>query len=381
MVKNFPDGVRDLTSEDFQQVEETAATIRRLFQSYGYRSVQTPSFESYDLYHFPGAPDRNSMLKCIDTSGRVLVLRPDATVPLARMVAMNYPRNESLRFSYQTTIFRQAEAGLGDLSEWHQAGIEIFGDESPDIDAEVVAIGVEALLSLDLHNLHFDLGHAGFLSGLFEALALSEVEEKEVLGYIESKNLPELQRAICTWDLEEAGARALLRLPQLYGTPDKVLDEAKTLCLNTQMKEALMNLDEIVKQLKDLIDVPLQLDLGFTNRMHYYTGLIFKGYMQNAGSPLVSGGRYDDLSAQFGLARPACGFGLNLSYLSTLLPKSLAQTPEIVRYSKETQKLIFKKAKEKRQNGSTVITLSERANAPMNGSVLDLRNLEEAKKW
>ncbi len=381
MVKNFPDGVRDLTSEDFQQVEETAATIRHLFQSYGYRSVQTPSFEAYDLYHFPGAPDRNAMLKCIDASGRVLVLRPDATVPLARMVAMNYPKNDALRFSYQTTIFRQTEAGLGDLSEWHQAGIEAFGDPHPEIDAEVVAIGVEALLALDLKKLHFDLGHAGFLAGLFAALSLTETQEKEILGYIESKNLPELQRAIRSWDLPEDGARALLRLPQLYGSPKTVLMEAKALCLNRQMEEAVQNLADVVEYLKDLIDVPLQLDLGFTNRMHYYTGLIFKGYMQNAGSPLVSGGRYNDLSEQFGLSRPACGFGLNLSYLSTLLPKAVAQSAEVVRYSMETRKLVCQKAKEKRQNGSIIITLSDRANAPKDQAVLDLRSLEEAKKW
>lgn len=381
MVKNFPDGVRDLTSEDFQLVEETATTIRRLFQSYGYRSVQTPSFEAYDLYHFPGAPDRNSMLKCIDASGRVLVLRPDATVPLARMVAMNYPQKKNLRFSYQTTIFRQAEAGVGDLSEWHQAGIETFGDASPEVDAEVVSIGVEALLALQLDNLHFDLGHAGFLAGLFESLSLEETQEKELLGYVESKNLPELQRAIRSWDLPDEGARALLRLPQLYGEPKAVLEEARALCLNEQMEDAVQNLALVVENLENLIGVPLQLDFGFTNRMHYYTGLIFKGYMQNAGTALVSGGRYNDLSTQFGPTRPACGFGLNLSYLSTLLPKAIAQIPEVVRYSKETKKLIVQKAKIKRQSGSIVITISDGANSPSDQKILDLRNLEEAKKW
>jgi ATP phosphoribosyltransferase regulatory subunit len=381
MVKNFPDGVRDLTSEDLQLVEETATTIRRLFQSYGYRSVQTPSFESYDLYHFPGAPDRNSMLKCIDASGRVLVLRPDATVPLARMVAMNYPQENSLRFSYQTTIFRKAEAGVGDLSEWHQAGIETFGDATPEVDAEVISIGVEALLALQLSNLHFDLGHAGFLAGLFESLSLQKEQEKELMGYVESKNLPELEQAIRTWDLSEEGARALLRLPQLYGQPQAVLKEARSLCLNKQMEDAVSNLAQVVDNLKDLIDVPLQLDLGFTNRMHYYTGLIFKGYMQNAGTALVSGGRYNDLSTQFGPNRPACGFGLNLSYLSSLLPKAIAQVPEVVRYSKESRKLILQKAKVKRQNGSIVITLSEGANSPADQEVVDLRNLEEAIQW
>lgn len=103
--------------------------------------------------------------------------------------------------------------------------------------------------------------------------------------------------------------------------------------------------------------------------------------MQNAGSPLVSGGRYNDLSEQFGLSRPACGFGLNLSYLSTLLPKAVAQSAEVVRYSMETRKLVNQKAKKKRQNGSIIITLSDRANAPKDQAVLDLRNLEEAKKW
>lgn len=381
MVKNFPDGVRDLTSEDFQLVEETAITIRRLFQSYGYRSVQTPSFEAYDQYNFPGAPDRNAMLKCIDASGRVLVLRPDATVPLARMVAMNYPQEKALRFSYQTTIFRQAEAGVGDLSEWNQAGIETFGDSSPEVDAEVVSIGVEALLALQLDNLHFDLGHAGFLAGLFESLSLNENEEKELLGFVESKNLPELQRAIHSWDLPEEGARVLLRLPQLYGEPKAVLLEAKSLCLNEQMEDAVQNLALVVENLQDLIQVPLQLDFGFTNRMHYYTGLIFKGYMQNAGTALVSGGRYNDLSMQFGPSRPACGFGLNLSYLSTLLPKAIVQIPEVVRYSRETKKMVYQKAKAKRQSGSIVITLSDGAHSPSEQEVLDLRDLEEAKKW
>ena len=147
------------------------------------------------------------------------------------------------------------------------------------------------------------------------------------------------------------------------------------------MEDAVSNLAQVVDNLKDLIDVPLQLDLGFTNRMHYYTGLIFKGYMQNAGTALVSGGRYNDLSTQFGPNRPACGFGLNLSYLSSLLPKAIAQVPEVVRYSKESRKLILQKAKVKRQNGSIVITLSEGANSPADQEVVDLRNLEEAIQW
>lgn len=312
----FPDGVEDLHSEDYEFKEEIIMVIKNIFKSFGYSQIVTPSFEYYDLYNrIDGFLQNENMLKLIDNNGRILVLRPDATIPLARMAATNYKNNnQMLKLSYVTNIFRANKAGTGDKREFVQGGIEYFGNSKPECDAEIIAVGIQCLLECGFNDFHIDLGQVEFMNGLIDEANINEYEKRQLHNLIENKNYGDLKEFLETTDMSSRLKEKFYMIPKLYGKPNKVLARARELVINEKMKKALKNLEDIYNILGDYnFDKYILFDLGFTKEQGYYTDIMFKGYVNNFGEVVLSGGRYDNLTKQFGKNKPACGFGLNIN--------------------------------------------------------------------
>lgn len=318
----FPEGVDDIHSDEYELKENLVADIRTIFRSYGYRQVGTPTFEFYDLYSgIEGTIDVTEMFKIIDSDGRILVLRPDATIPVARMAAMNYHQSAGyLKLCYITNIFRHNESERGNRREFTQAGIEYLGSSKTWCDAEVIAIGIKMLLAFNLKDFHIDMGHAGFLGQLLKDSKLGKHQIARLYQLIENKNYSELASYLEKLPLEEAVKKALAKLPRLYGKPGDVLERAEAIIINEEMRKSLENMKAVYELLKAYgLENYILFDLGFTNQFNYYTGVIFKGYMSNYGRVLLSGGRYDKLMEQFGDDKPACGFGFNIDQLMEVM--------------------------------------------------------------
>lgn len=312
----FPEGVEDLHSEEYEFKEETINTVKNIFKSFGYRQIVTPSFEYYDLYNgIDGVLQRENMFKLIDNNGRILVLRPDATIPVARMIATNYKANEEyLKLSYVTNIFRTNKSRTGDKREFIQGGIEYFGNNKPDCDAEIIAIGIKSLLECGFNDFHIDLGQVEFMNGLIDEARLNKIEKLQLHDLIENKNYGDLKEFLDSTSISEGLKSKFNKIPKLFGKPKKVLSRAKELVINEKMDKALKNLEDVYNILKDYrLDKYIIFDLGFTKEQGYYTGIMFKGYVNNFGEVVLSGGRYDNLTRQFGTNKPACGFGLNIN--------------------------------------------------------------------
>jgi len=314
----FPEGVDDIHSDEYEIKENLVADIRTIFKSYGYRQVATPTFEFYDLYlGIDGTIDVTEMFKIIDSDGRILVLRPDATIPVARMAAMNYKHTEGyLKLSYITNIFRHSESERGNRREFTQAGIEYMGSSKTWCDAEVISMGIKMLLEFGLEDFHIDMGHAGLLGQLLEGSGLENRKKAMLCKFIEDKNYSELSTYLERLSMDEAIKKAIIKLPRLYGKPADVLERAEEIIVNEEMRKSIENLKDVYKILKAQgMENYILLDLGFTNQFNYYTGVIYKGYVSNYGRVLLSGGRYDKLMSQFGVSKPACGFGFNVDQL------------------------------------------------------------------
>ncbi|SHJ55496.1 ATP phosphoribosyltransferase regulatory subunit [Paramaledivibacter caminithermalis] len=312
----FPEGVEDLYCKEYEFKEKIVTVIKNIFKSFGYNQIVTPSFEYYDLYNgIDGVLPRENMLKLIDNSGRILVLRPDATIPVARMAATNYKNNkEMLKLSYVTNIFRANKSGTGDKREFIQGGIEYFGNNKPDCDAEIIAVGIKCLLECGFKDFHVDLGQVEFMKGLIDEANLNKFEKLKLHNLIENKNYGDLKEFLENTDITSSLKEKFYMIPKLYGKPKKVLDMARELVINEKMDKALNNLEDVYNILKDYdFDKYILFDLGFTKEQGYYTGIMLKGYVNNFGEVVLSGGRYDNLTKQFGANKPACGFGLNIN--------------------------------------------------------------------
>lgn len=310
----LPQGVHDLGPVEAGLRRELADLWSRLFDRWGYREVVPPTFEFYTTLASGFAGQKAERLfRFFDRQGRLLALRPDFTTPIARLVATKLadePR--PLRLWYFGSVFR-VEERHGYRSEFTQAGVELIGAAGPAADAEVVALAVTALSRAGVEGARVSLGHTGFLRALLAGLELTPREEEAVVTELTRRNLVGLRDVLGTLNLDERKLKALAELPHLFGGPEKLAAASRLAEKNRQAEAALDDLATIGKLLEAYdLGERVSFDLGLVRELDYYTGMVFEVYVPGFGYPLGGGGRYDGLTARFGLPGPATGFALGV---------------------------------------------------------------------
>ncbi len=326
MINNFiPEGVSDLNYEEYEKLKSVEEMVVSSFRQDGYRQIMTPTFEYYDLFADDTIfADTKEMYKLVDKNGQLMVLRPDATIPIARMVATHYKEKENsgpLKLMYVTTVYRTADFRKGEKREFKQAGIEMFGANSASADAAVIESAIGALRKIVRDDMKAEIGDAGYFNGLMESLACHPgFEGCEIQAHlrelVESKNIPALNRFAEEYNIPSDIREVLLALPLLFGEAEQILDQAETLALNDTMRTAVANVREICSLIgNQSVTECISIDMGLINKLEYYSGMIFKIYLKETGVIVGSGGRYDKLMKKFGRNIPAVGFGLNVDTL------------------------------------------------------------------
>ncbi|MBP1948513.1 ATP phosphoribosyltransferase regulatory subunit [Virgibacillus litoralis] len=358
------ESTKDTSVEDFQIRDNLISILKNRFSTYGYKQVRTTTFEFYDLYStMAGTINKDEMLKVIDSSGKVLVLRPDVTIPITRMIASNkQPLSQGSRFFYVLDVFRQS-AEQADNKETTQAGIESFGESTPENDAEVIALAIHTLKDLGFESFKLEVGHAGYFKELVNQLALSQSELDQLKGLIQSKNLTEIGPFLERLSIDKKLCEAVQEIPLLYGDPEDVIKRAGKIALNEKMQQKIKNLSDIYDVLKAYgVDDSVIFDLGLINNMNYYSGVIFQGFVASFGKPVLMGGRYDQLAEHFDTSIPAIGFACevdNLLYSMTRKNLIANDTPSIdmiICYEDSRQKDALLAANTLREAGYRIIT-------------------------
>lgn len=340
----IPQGVEDTHSNVYEAKERIVTNIKEVFKTFGYRQILTPTFEYYDLFlKSKRTIRRNEMFKLIDSNGEILVLRPDITTPIARMAA-SYKniQGKNLKFFYSTNIFRINKDNNNTKREFTQAGIEYIGNSSEDADGEILACAIECFLKCNIQDFKMDIGQAAFFKGLVNEINIDDENIELLKDLIENKNFAEVKEISRKLNVSGKAKEVIDKMPYLYGNPENVLSMAKNLVLNKEMEEGLINLEKVYQVLVDYgFSEYVSLDLGLINHIDYYTGVIFKGYLNNYGKEVMSGGRYDDLVAEYGHKVPATGMGINIDELIdamesiNLIKEERTKTDYVVLYSKE----------------------------------------------
>lgn len=321
----IPDGTQDMLFDESKNKVNIENILRKTFIAGGYEEVITPTLEFYDVFGTENQPiEQEKMYKLFDNHGRIMVLRPDMTTPIARVAATKlkdsiYP----LKLFYSCNIFRVNENLNAKMSEITQAGIEIIGIDNFRADAECIIMAIKSLLNIGLKNFKIELGQADFFKGLVENIKLESEESERLRKLVESKNYVALREFIDmnSESIEEDTKGVLKRLPELFGTIE-VLNEASKLTKNNKALKALENIREIYKIIDETgFGSYITIDLGMVQHINYYTGIIFRGYVDEIGKDILSGGRYDNLIEQFGEKLPATGFAINVDTILSALYK------------------------------------------------------------
>ncbi|GAA0452366.1 ATP phosphoribosyltransferase regulatory subunit [Alkalibacillus silvisoli] len=338
--QQLPQGVADLYAQDYEIKQSLIDRLKKLLSSYGCQPIQTPTFEYYDLFmNVPGTMDTDQMIKLVDHDGKVLVLRPDATVPIARMAAQSNSRAPSLnKLFYVTNIFRM-ESGESDKTSrsFTQVGVECFDDAHPLNDVEIVVLAIELLKETGMDHVQLELGQAGFFKALLQESNLEEDKQQLIQQKVNEKNEYELSRLLQSLQIEEWVKDQLVQLINLFGEPDDVLSKVEDFKMNHGMNQSIKRLTELVNQLKRLgYEQYISVDLGLVNHLNYYTETMFQGYIEGYGKPIIQGGRYDQLTKYFDLKTSAIGFGIyvddliNIVKMQSRLPIELPKQVTIV---------------------------------------------------
>lgn len=315
-----PEGTRDKLFEECAAEKNITDKLREIFEDRGYREVKTPGFEFYDVFasnsnYYP----QESMYTLSDSRGRLMTVRPDSTIPIARMTATKLKGSElPIKVYYSQNVFRQQPELKGKSSEIMQMGIELIGDSSYESDLEMLSTAAQTMKNVTTGNFRIELGHVGIYKLLMENLDAGFEEKESIHRYVSSKNYAALNDILDRFPKNKT-ANILKELPGLFGGEEALKDAMDlTEGYDSKLTDMLAHMEKIIRSLKkEGIEENVMIDFGLVNQAEYYSSLIFKGYMEGMGEPVLSGGRYDDLLSDFGEEYPATGFALNVDLLTT----------------------------------------------------------------
>lgn len=327
IMKNYdlitPEGTKDLLFEECVLRRNIEGSLHEIFKGRGYNEMITPGLEFYDVFNLNSRyfPQEN-LYKLTDSKGRLLVLRPDSTMPIARVVATRLKDAVlPLKLYYNQKVYRTTPALKGRSDEIAQTGIELIGSDLKIADLEVIATAVSSLKSFGM-KFSLELGHIGIFKELVGRLNISANQKEEIRKLIETKNFPALNDMLDSLENSPV-TNALKKLPGLFGG-EEVFEKAQKLMADDKIESILDELKAIYNDAAAICgaDGEITVDLGLVNKTDYYTGIIIKGYLQGYGREVLSGGRYDKLISEFGYDIPAVGFAVNVDAVAKVLAKS-----------------------------------------------------------
>ena len=348
-----PEGVRDIYAAECARKNLLSERMKNVLKSYGYRDIQTPTFEFFDIFNQDkGSLPSKQMYKFFDREGNTLVLRPDITPSIARAVSKYFSDEQfSMRFSYTGNIFINNSSLQGRMKESTQMGAELIGDDSIDADAEMIALAINMLLAAGLKEFQIDIGHVGFFKGLVAETGMDEEKTQKLRELIENKNFFGVEAM--------TDNRALIQLPKLFGSQE-ILDKAKQLTSNTEALAAIARLERLYQIIGEYgLEKYVTFDLGMLTQYDYYTGVIFRGYTYGTGDAVVKGGRYDTLLRKFGKDAASVGVVVMVDDLLIAMSRQKLSIDEgeslqMILYGSGQLSDALKKARELRDQGCLV---------------------------
>ena len=354
----LPDGVEEVLPAEAQSVEQLRRRLLDLYASWGYELIMPPLIEFTDSLLSGVGGDLDLLtVKVVDQlSGRLMGLRADMTPQAARIDAHSYVKSGPSRLCYADHVLHAKPKSPLAVRTPLQAGVELFGESSLDADIEVISLLLASLAQINVPKVTLALGHVGIYRALLESLELGAADESMFFDLLEAKDVAGIKR----WASENFESAQtinwLTTLPTLCGGLDTLVDACE------QLHDAPAEVEAAIDELRAVSDViterypeiNLYFDLSELRGYHYHTGLVFAAFAEGFGDAIANGGRYDHIGEAFGRARPATGFGLNVTSVLSLL--SLTQPSDGIYAPSSTDAKQWQAIQALREGGSRVVS-------------------------
>ena len=336
-ILHTPEGVRDIYGSEFVQKFELQQLLYRVLAERGYRGIETPTFEFFDVFSREvGTVPSRELYKFFDKEGNTLALRPDMTPSIARAVSKYFHDETPIRLCYMGNTFINYDKYQGRLKETTQLGAELMGEESVSADVELLSVLVEALKAAGLEEFQVSVGQVEFFKALLKEAGIGSEAEESLRRLISDKNRFAAEELLADYELSPKLRETFLEMATLSGSAE-ALEKARSLTDNPEALKALGRLEDIYRGLKEKgFEKYISFDLSMLSKYNYYTGIVFRAYSYGYGEPVAKGGRYDTLLSHFGRELPAVGFAIVVDQLQRALNSSEirkeAAGPEGTRY-------------------------------------------------
>ena len=296
--------------------ERAMFALRGLYSQYGYSRFKMSKFEEYDFY----AQSKNflrsdSIITFTGSGGRLMALRPDVTLSIVKNVKGDPP--QPVKVYYNENVYR-TDGGHA-FREIMQSGLESIGDLTQYDIAEVVLLAATSLQLLG-DRWVLDISHMGMLAAVLEDSGLNPQEQNQAMEYLHRKNYHQL-KSLCS------GGRAWEKLSVIAACRGgrEALEQLQGVLTTAAEQQAF-------RQLKGLWEIleasgcasSARLDFSVGNNMRYYSGVVFRGYLEGIPASILSGGQYDKLPRKMGRNAKAIGFAIYLGLLDNLIPQENA---------------------------------------------------------
>jgi len=363
-----PIGVKDYLPHAVSKLRRIERDVLECMRRWGYEQIMTPTMEYYDTVGVASATSDQKLFKLLNQRGTTIVLRSEMTSPIARVAAsLLKDRPFPLRLSYHANVFRAFEEEAGRDAEFFQTGVELIGDPSSEADAEVIALAIASLQAAGVPSFKMAVGHVGFLNGLFgEALPGRDDEQMSLKERLLQRDYVGYRETLRRLALDDAVRAELEGILRLRGGAE-ACEQALQLGGSAGAREAVRQLLEVWDALGAYgLQEHVMIDLTMIGDFSYYTGMTFEGYAEQLGFPVCSGGRYDNLLAQFGRPAAATGFALKTTRILDVARK---EEPEqagrtLVVYAREQRRDALLEAERLRADGLAVTTQAMDADSP-----------------
>src|SRR5262245_47751187 len=348
----IPPGTQILIGRAARRRRVLERAICSVFEGWSYEEIIPPIFDYYDVFA-KGWGQEEQIYRFIDREGNILALRPEFTSLVAKTVATRLASSpKPIRLYYSGEVLRFEKPRGGRQREFAQIGIEHYGGAGKSADVEILLVAVETLQRLGIQKFQINLGSVDFFGGIVDRIELPKDQIDALKEVLNIKDQPGLEALLNHLPLEDRRKKILRAVPHLTGGKP-VIAEARNLVKNSRSVEALDHLEEIYS-IFDRLDLAqhLTIDLGEIRGFDYYTGILFRAYVDGLGFEVASGGRYDGLPASFGEDVPAVGCSFSLDRLEQIVTPTLDNSES--QDSAVTVDSDFERALELRQSGKAV---------------------------
>lgn len=291
--------------------EKAIFELRSLYEKYGFLQYKMSKFEEYDLYvKNKDFLVSDSIITFNDTNGKLLALKPDVTLSIIKNTQEE--KGCVQKVYYNENVYRVSK-GTHTFKEIMQTGLECIGDIDTYNLCEVVSLAAKSLNAIS-DSFVLDISHMGVISAVLDKLAVPDDAKDEILKCIGEKNTHDIKKICEKYDVD---CEDIVALVSTYGNISDVIEKLKQ--MNCGFEDALSELEKINEfMIHEGFGKYVNLDFSIANDMSYYSGIVFRGFIEGIPTGILSGGQYDKLMSKMGKRCGAVGFAVYLDMLERL---------------------------------------------------------------